>query len=276
MYLSHGGVNRSRRTLIKKLSQNFGPDLLVLSGVGVASLVLLRGRASKLIIIVATNEDDDDLGMALDKVANQIIHESKELSKCRAKNSYQSRVNIDTALDAVSATALSLLGKLSSKLNHTMPAVLIGNIITSVLINQATMLRIALANVLNRKCLIEQMYAFRVTCSYSEARRFKAPAEAVKDSKVKGIAKESPGLVQVVSDNFDATILSQNGLRSTHSLAVLLTMPDTHDTTADYGTTDEIKQAVTVVDDVPVQRLNGPKKPHMPSEEATRAVLVSK
>ena len=79
--------------------------------------------------------------MALDKVANQIIHESKELSKCRAKNSYQSRVNIDTALDAVSTTvSATLLGKLSSKLNHTMPAVLIGNIITSVLINQATML----------------------------------------------------------------------------------------------------------------------------------------
>ena len=48
---------------------------------GVASLVFLRGRASKLINIVATNEEDDDLGMALDKVANQIIHESKELSK---------------------------------------------------------------------------------------------------------------------------------------------------------------------------------------------------
>ena len=123
---------------------------------GVASLVLLRGRASKLINIVATNEDDDNLGMALDKVANQIIHESKELSKCRAKNSYQSRVNIDTALDAVSATALSLLGKLSSKLNHNIPAVLIGNIITSVLINQATMLQITLANVLNRKCLLNR------------------------------------------------------------------------------------------------------------------------
>ena len=90
--------------------------------------------------------------------------------------------------------------------------------------------------------------------------------------------KESPGLVQVVSDNFDATISSQNGLRSTHSLAVLLTMPDTHDQTADYGTikrvtTDEMKQAVTAVDDVPVQRFNGPKKPQMPPEEATRAVL---
>ena len=91
---------------------------------------------------------------------------------------------------------------------------------------------------------IEQMYAFLVTCSYSEARRFKASvaAAAVKDSKGKGIVKELPGLVQVVSDNFDAT----------HSLAVLLTMPDTHDTTADYGTikrvtTDEMKQAVTVV-----------------------------
>ena len=90
--------------------------------------------------------------------------------------------------------------------------------------------------------------------------------------------KELPGLVQVLSDNFDATISSQNGLRSTHSLAVPLTMPDTHDTTADYGTikrvtTDEMKQAVTVVDGVPVPRFNSPKKPQMPPEEATRAVL---
>ena len=124
---------------------------------------------------------------------------------------------------------------------------------------------------------IEQMYGFRVTCSYSEARWYKASAAAaaVKFSKVKEIVKELPGLVQVVSDNFDATISSQNGPRSTHSLAVLLTMPDTHDTTADYGTikrvtTDEMKQAVTVVDDVPVQRFNGLKKPQMPPEEATR------
>ena len=128
--------------------------------------------------------------------------------------------------------------------------------------------------------LIEQMYAFLVTCSYGEARRFKASVAgaAVEDSKVKGIVKELPGLVQVVSDNFDATISSQNGLRSTHSLAVLLTMPDTHDTTADYGTikrvtTDEMKQTVTVVDGVPVPRFNSTKKPQMPPEEATRAVL---
>ena len=32
--------------------------------------------------------------MALDKVANQIIHESKELSKCRAKNSYQNLMEV--------------------------------------------------------------------------------------------------------------------------------------------------------------------------------------
>ena len=121
---------------------------------------------------------------------------------------------------------------------------------------------------------IEQMYAFLVTCSYREARRFKASVAgaAVKDSKGKGIVKKLPGLVQVVSDNFDATISSQNGLRSTHSLAVLLTMPDTHDTTADYGTikrvtTDEMKQAVTVVDGVPVPRFNSPKKPQMPPEQ---------
>lgn len=65
-------------------------------------------------------------------------------------------------------------------------------------------------------------YNFRVTCSYREVLCFKASA-AVKDSNIAGMGNR---LVQVVSDNFDTTI-SQNCLRSTHSLAMLLAMPET-------------------------------------------------
>ena len=39
-----------------------------------------------------------------------------------------------------------------------------------------------------------------------------------------GISTKSDGLIQIISDNFDATISSKNGLVSTHALALLLTV----------------------------------------------------
>ena len=42
---------------------------------------------------------------------------------------------------------------------------------------------------------------------------------------LQGISDSDSGLIQVVVDNFDADISSQNGKLSTHSLAVLVTQP---------------------------------------------------
>ncbi len=83
---------------------------------------------------------------------------------------------MDEAFDVVSPTMSSLLSKISDKLNHTKPAALIGNIITNIITNQPTTLQIALAAVLNRKSLIEELYEFRVNCSYNEFLRFKSSA----------------------------------------------------------------------------------------------------
>ena len=59
--------------------------------------------------------------------------------------------------------------------------------------------------------------------------RFKRSAAraATKELSCSGLADASAGLVQVVADNFDADISSQNGKLSTHSLAVLVTKPET-------------------------------------------------
>ena len=159
-----------------------------------------------------------------------------------------------------------------------MPAALIGSIITNIVTNQSTTLQIALAVVINRKSLIEQLYNFRVTCSYVEVLRFKSSAAvaAVKDTNIRGMDNSSNGLVQVVSDNFDATISSQNGLRSTHSLAMLLAFPQTKNPAAITSgirrlTVNEMKQPVA--EDVPIERYSGPKKPQMPTKEATRTIL---
>ncbi len=49
------------------------------------------------------------------------------------------------------------------------------------------------------------------------------------DSDIRGMKNASSGLVQVIADNFDATISSQNGLLSTHFLAMLLALPETNE-----------------------------------------------
>lgn len=72
------------------------------------------------------------------------------------------------------------------------------------------------------------MNDFGVTCTYDELLCFKksVAVAAAKRAEMIAISKVEDGLVQVVVDNFDADIASQNGKLSIHSLAVLLTQPD--------------------------------------------------
>ena len=67
-YLSHGGDLLSKKILLTKVIEHFGPDLLVLSGSGVASLLVFRSRTSSMLRLVDKNEDDD-AEIELDKVA---------------------------------------------------------------------------------------------------------------------------------------------------------------------------------------------------------------
>jgi len=76
--LSHGGEQHSRRTLLTKLSRHFGPDFLLLSGNGVANLLVFRSKALGLLRLVS-KEGDDDIDISLEKLASRIVFESKQL-----------------------------------------------------------------------------------------------------------------------------------------------------------------------------------------------------
>ena len=121
-------LSLSRRTLIYKLSEICGKDLLVLSGNGVASLLLFRSRASSLMHLVATDTEEED-ERAMDRIAQKIVMESRDCS--RNGNVYQTKTNMDIALQPVSPTLLTLLTKVSGKLGSTTQGAMIGNIITN-------------------------------------------------------------------------------------------------------------------------------------------------
>lgn len=111
-------------------------------------------------------------------------------------------------------------------MKHSLPALLIGNIVTAVVKNLATPLQIALAVLLrDSKEQVKAFNDFGVTCSYDELLRFKKSAAIAANTNVDftGLRSDMDSLIQGVSDNFDQQIHSQNGKLQTHSMALLLT-----------------------------------------------------
>ena len=174
------------------------------------------------------NEDDND-DAAKGKIAKLIVNESKDLKSYKYK--YRTRVHIDDAIADVSSTMLHLLSLVSPKLNSSLSACMVENIVTSMVTNRPTALQIALGVLVRQKSLIEQLYDFGVTSSYDGILRFKASVahETAKIQNFRGISDCGIELVQTVSDNYDANISSQTGLQSyslrynPHSHRVIMT-----------------------------------------------------
>ena len=224
-YQAHGGSNLTRAKLVDSLCTYFEGKLVVLSSPGYAKILVFQSHASMMLKMVK-QDDDDDIDLSIRKIAKQVIKECAAIPLDRTK--YRLDINTQLADEAVSSTMQSLLTAISSKLQNTPPALLIGNIITSVLRNQPTDLQISLGVLLrDSKLILGYTHDFGVTCTYDEVLRFKksAAVAASRDPSVHGISSSKNGLVQTIVDNYDADIHSPNGKQSTHSLAMILTQP---------------------------------------------------
>ena len=100
--------------------------------------------------------------------------------------------------------------------NQSLSSILIGSIVHSILTNKPTPLQIALGVLMNdKKNLLEMLSQYKITCTvtYSGVRRFRksAAVSAQRSQIVQGLSDCSVGgLFQVIIDNFDASITSQN------------------------------------------------------------------
>lgn len=113
--------------------------------------------------------------------------------------------------DMSAALFLIFLGKLSPKLNNSLPNLLVGNIITLASTNHPASLQIGLSVFLRESKVVKTMNAFGVTCTYDELLQFnRSAATAVTtDSDLASASKTTDSLVQCVVDNFDADSISE-------------------------------------------------------------------
>lgn len=223
-YQLHGGVLMSRKTIIAAITTHFEDDLLVFRSAGIASILVFRDKATDIFTLIP-DDTDDDLDHAMKTVVKQVKRETDMI--LHNKQEYLCRMNEDLAEQYTSQTMMNFLTKLCPNTTPKLPLIMIGNMITNQVRKIPCPLQVALGTLIREKELIQQLYKCGIVCSYDEVLRFrKSAATASRQVLSRGLVNTSQsgaGLVQVVLDNFDPNISSQNGLRSTHALAVLLT-----------------------------------------------------
>ena len=270
LYLSHhpsSSQTLSRRTLFERVYCYFGDEVTTLHGAGIATLLVFKHHVAKTLKI--SNDSEDDMDQCLKKVAKAIKEECIQAKQ--GFDEYSIHIDKFSAAECTSAMLTSLLSSVHPKLQpYSLPSLLIGNIVSCVVTSQPTPLQISLGVLLSgQKLLIEELYKYRVTCSYDEVRRFLRSAAVVasRDKCWAGMSDSSiGGLVQVVIDNFDAVINSQNCRLDCHVLAMIATQANMTGEGTDQAiprlSKEEMCQPIEC--ELPVVPFEGPKKPPMP------------
>ena len=141
---------------------------------------------------------------------------------------------------------------------------MIGNIVTFVMTKRFTKLHLAFSVLSNYRKSIEHLHKQEITSTYQEFRRFKV-SPASSDNNDKDVrARDGP--IQIVADNFDAHIYSQNGLKEAHNMATIIAQP-THNHGPSKTHIPRLKQEnlkSVVLKKTDMKYFKGQKNPPMP------------
>ena len=283
LYSDNGGSEHSRRTLVTKVSEHFGNKIIALQSPGIATLLVFREHAPNFMKLV-DDETEDDLQVCLQKVAKHVVKESKD--KKDNLTTYNKHIDKETASACISETLLELLTMISPKFaDQSLQSLMIGSIIASVVTNQPTPLQIAIGVLMSdHKGIIKALSKYNVTCSYDETRRFRrsAAVQAARGNLLAGMSDCSlGGLVQIIIDNFDTEISSQNCRLQCHYMAMLATQYEAHknhpdgkdpNSTIPRLTKQEMKHPIEC--ETPITMYKGPKKVNMPLTATDRLEMT--
>ena len=278
LYEEKGGTSLSKRTLLEEIESHFGEDILTFNSPGIATLVVFKNSVANTLKIVKAEDEDEEI--TLKKLGKEIAQELKTVK--REVMSYDVHINKSLASECTSDLLKKLLSKVHPKFTSdsdsspSLPPIMVGNIVASVTTNQPTPLQIALGVLISeQKSVINILHKFGITCSYDEVRRFlrSAAVQAAHDTTMTGLSDASVGgLIQVIIDNFDAVIHSQNCRLDCHNLAMIVTQatptPVSDDVTIPRLSKEQMKEPIELVQTV--VRYTGPKKPNMPVQASLK------
>ena len=183
----------------------------------------------------------------------------------------------ETLQNTIIPTLNEILVSISPKFQtNPLAAALISNIVTSMTSLKVSMLQISVGLFVREKKIIECLQELGVTSSYDEVRRFKISA-AHHASKDHLILDREKSLIQGVSDNVDANLSTQNGLKKTHSLTTVLlqcgNLTHVADSRSPIPRLKKEDLSSVELHEPKMQIFKGEKKPKMPPAFSKKGIL---
>ena len=130
-------------------------------------MLISKSKAATVLRLDDVAQDDFDLQVKV--IAGKIAAEIKTLGGKFLNCSNIDRENMFT----FSETLLDLLSHISPNLKKSLPAAMIGSIITGIITTKPTMLQVELGLRAHRKSIIEHLHEYRMTSTFHQVRRFK-------------------------------------------------------------------------------------------------------
>lgn len=220
-YIEKGGTDRHITRFTNRLKTFLRNEVYSFESPGVSTVIMHQKKASMLFKVVKIEKEEeecDNTEKELSVVAEKI---KSELKKIGSLDKTYPVLNDETLVKSCSDTLQSLFLSISPKFQDQLKIVsLVSSILNTVVNGRTSMLQVALSGLVREKKIIEHLHEYAVTSTYKEYRRFRVSAASSNEVQVQ--LESCDGLIQGVSDNFDAALSTQNGLKQTHSLATII------------------------------------------------------
>ena len=146
LYLDKGGKDLSQNRLLNKAIEYMGNKVVVLSSPGIARIIMLNEKALQIFKFERVDEEDDDINLRL--IAKKLNSVVKSLSR---NDDVYKNLTRESLFDDTNSSILSLLDLTSPMFQSSLPAVMTGSIITSIIISKPTPLIIYLGVLAHEK-----------------------------------------------------------------------------------------------------------------------------
>ena len=274
IYQDRGGTDTHPTRLLRRLKEYLSDEIYFFKAQGISTVIMHKEKASQTLSLNSTDVEDELID--IEKVAGKIKTEIKSVPGI--KDNYPVLSN-DALSEICLPTLTTLLQSISPKFQSNYKATaLISSIITVIASSKVSMLQVGLGLIVHEKKKIQQLSEYGITASFDEIRRFKISAASF-SSKGATVLDSRNGLIQGVSDNFDANLSTQNGLKQTHSLASIVIQHTSSPTGEIRQPIPRLKKeelATVKLEDVKLSIHSGEKKPQMPDSFSKVGILPLK
>ena len=258
--MNKGGTDTHITRFTNRLKQFLNDEVYFFDSPGISTVIMAHDMAVKVLKVKASQ--NDNTGNDIQKISKKIRSEIDAIPSLGKVCPVLNDENIQASTSKTLQTLFLAISPCFPEDEEV--ACLITGIINTISNNRTSMLQVALALLVEGKKDLEHLHEYAAISTYDEICQFEISTASSGATQVKLDATK--GMVEGISDNFDATLCTQNGVKQTHCMATSITQNASEireRTPVPRSSKAECTKAA--FDDAEIHVLSGEKTPKMPT-----------